>query len=139
MERVRNFEQYPHHVGQPLVIFHIVRSTVGGIFRHICDLIRHQSANGHRVGLICDSLTIGDFEASKLAEIEPFLKLGVQTYPMKRRPGLSDVTIIPALASYLSAQKVDVIHSHGAKGGAYGRLAARYINLKRGRDEDRVV
>jgi len=119
--------------GKPLIIVHCVRSIVGGIFRHINDLIRHQSANGHRVGLICDSLTGGAFEAEKLEALKPYLALGVVQLPMSRSVSISDLSIVRSVGRLLHAVDVDVLHCHGAKGGAYGRFAAYWVSKSRGR------
>ena len=47
---------------RPLGIVHVVRAPIGGIFRHIADLARAQTAAGHRVGIVCDSRSGGAFE-----------------------------------------------------------------------------
>ncbi|MFJ5488607.1 glycosyltransferase family 1 protein, partial [Hansschlegelia beijingensis] len=60
----------------PLRIVHLVRSPVGGIFRHIGDLIGAQAAAGHSVGLVCDSTTGGAFEEARIALLRPKLALG---------------------------------------------------------------
>lgn len=116
---------------KPLVIVHCVRSTVGGIFRHIADLVRHQSANGHQVGLICDSLTGGEFEAEKIEALKPYMALGVVQLPMSRSVSLSDITVTKEVYRLLREVDVDVLHCHGAKGGAYGRFAAYWLSKKR--------
>ena len=120
--------------GKSLVIIHCVRSTVGGIFRHIADLIRHQSANGHQVGLICDSLTGGKFEADKLEALKPYMALGVVKLPMSRSVSLSDISITKEVYNLLKVINVDVLHCHGAKGGAYGRIAAHWLSRQRQRE-----
>jgi hypothetical protein len=38
--------------------------AVGGIFRHVRDLTEAQVAAGHKVGIVCDSTTGGDYEAA---------------------------------------------------------------------------
>ncbi len=45
---------------QPLRILHVFRSPVGGLFRHVIDVVRGQAARGHHVGIVCDALTGGD-------------------------------------------------------------------------------
>ena len=45
---------------EPLKIVHVLRAPLGGLFRHVVDLTREQTARGHHVGLICDSSTGGD-------------------------------------------------------------------------------
>lgn len=121
------------NAGKPLVIVHCVRSTVGGIFRHIVDLIMHQSASGHYVGLICDSLTGGSFEAEKLEALRPYLTLGVVQLPMHRSLCLTDARVMKTVRRLLSDVDVDVLHCHGAKGGAYGRFSAHWLSKQRRR------
>lgn len=130
---IQKLEAAKKHVGmeKPLVVVHCVRSTVGGIFRHIADLIRHQSANGYKVGLICDSLTGGQFEADKIEALKPYTALGIVQMPMGRSVSFSDISTTKAVYRLLEDSDVDVMHCHGAKGGAYGRLAAYWLSRKR--------
>jgi len=44
---------------RPLRILHVLRSPVGGLFRHVIDLARAQAARGHPVGIVADSSTGG--------------------------------------------------------------------------------
>ncbi|MGQ7792358.1 glycosyltransferase family 4 protein [Faunimonas sp. B44] len=110
--------------GRKLTILHVVRSPIGGIFRHIADLATAQSAAGHRVGVICDSTTGGAFEDEQIAALAPRLADGVQRIPMSRSIGPRDVPATIEVHRLASAMRPDVIHAHGAKGGVYGRLAA---------------
>jgi glycosyltransferase involved in cell wall biosynthesis len=119
-------------LAEPLRILHVVRSPVGGIFRHIGDLVAAQSAAGHRVGLILDSLTGGAFEAQHIARLAPDLALGAERLPMPRSIGPADAPALVAVSRHVHRQAPDVIHSHGSKGGVFGRLAAA-IERRRGR------
>src|SRR5579864_5768654 len=74
-----------------LRIVHVVRAPIGGIFRHIVDLANAQAANGHAVGVICDSTTGGQFEDEIIARLAPQLALGAVRFPMRRRVSLSDL------------------------------------------------
>ena len=116
---------------RPLVIIHCVRSIVGGIFKHIADLVKHQSKQGHDVGLIFDSSTVGAFEEANLEELKPFMRLGAIQLPMGRNVSLNDVTVTKTVHALLKSIDVDVLHCHGAKGGVYGRFAASFINRDR--------
>ncbi|WP_181707171.1 glycosyltransferase family 4 protein [Chthonobacter rhizosphaerae] len=107
---------------KPLRIIHCVRSPVGGIFRHIVDLATAQEAAGHQVGIICDSVTGGAFEAGVIADLAPRLTFGVRRFPMERRVSADDVRATIRLLSHLRGLELDVLHGHGAKGGAYARL-----------------
>ncbi|MBP0575343.1 hypothetical protein J8J27_31975, partial [Mycobacterium tuberculosis] len=54
-----------------LTILHCIRAPVGGAFRHVVDLALAQTAAGHRVGILCDALTGGDFATAKIASLGP--------------------------------------------------------------------
>ncbi|WP_405029763.1 glycosyltransferase family 4 protein [Methylobacterium sp. BE186] len=103
-------------------ILHIFRAPVGGLFRHVVDLARLQAAAGHRVGIVCDATTGGDRAQAALAELAPALAFGVTRVPMRRNPHPSDTAALLAVARRAEAVGADVLHGHGAKGGAYARL-----------------
>jgi len=98
-------------------IIHCLRSPVGGLFRHVQDLATEQANAGHQVGIICDSST-GDGAERKL---EPLLALGLMRLPMRRDIAPSDLWASLALARRVRPLNPDVLHGHGAKGGAYAR------------------
>jgi glycosyltransferase involved in cell wall biosynthesis len=107
---------------RPLAILHVFRAPVGGLFRHVVDLVRGQAAAGHRVGIVADASTGGARAEAALAELAPLLALGMTRVPMSRHLGLRDVTAVRRVAQAIAARGADVIHGHGAKGGAYARL-----------------
>jgi glycosyltransferase involved in cell wall biosynthesis len=107
-----------------LRIVHVTRTPVGGIFRHILDLARGQAARGHQVGIVCDSTTGGDRAEAALAAIAPDMKLGVKRFAMQRELGPADLFGFVQVSRYLKNLKADVLHGHGAKGGAFVRLMA---------------
>jgi len=107
---------------QKLRILHCFRSPVGGIFRHVRDLIHQQQSQGHSIGVICDSNTGGEYEDQLLAELEPFTELGLFRISMDRSIGPRDAIVLWRLYTKIRGTKADVIHAHGAKGGAYARL-----------------
>lgn len=74
-----------------LRIVHCFRSPVGGIFRHVRDLIDAQLAAGHAVGILCDSITGGTFEEDQIAALAPRLTLGVHRVTMRRSIAPSDL------------------------------------------------
>ncbi len=106
-----------------LNILHVLRAPVGGLFRHVLDLARGQVARGHRVGLVTDASTGGTGAETKLAELAPALALGISRVAMSRQLGLRDVTACMHVARRVADTGADVVHGHGAKGGAYARLA----------------
>ncbi len=104
-------------------ILHVFRAPVGGLFRHVVDLARLQAAAGHAVGLVCDSTTGGPRAERALSDLAPCLSLGVLRLPMRRNPGLSDHMAVRAVSERAKVVGADIVHGHGAKGGAYARLA----------------
>lgn len=107
----------------PLNILHVLRSPVGGLFRHVRDLARGQAARGHRVGLIADSGTGGPRADALLRDLEPELALGISRTAMPRLPGPADITALAHVMRRIAASRADVVHGHGSKGGTYARLA----------------
>jgi glycosyltransferase involved in cell wall biosynthesis len=108
----------------PLNILHVFRAPVGGLFRHVVDLARGQTARGHNVGLIADSSTGGARADEVLGQLAGELALGVSQYPFPRHLGLGDFGGVQHVSQRITNVGADVIHGHGAKGGAYARLAS---------------
>lgn len=106
-----------------LAVLHVFRAPVGGLFRHVVDVVRGQAAAGHRVGIVADATTGGARAEAALAELAPVLALGIRRVPMSRHLGLRDVTAVRRVGQAVRATAADVVHGHGAKGGAYARLA----------------
>ena len=109
--------------GAPLRILHIMRAPVGGLFRHVVDLAREQTTRGHRVGIVADSNTGSPVAAETLDALNKSIALGVTRVPMSRQIGLSDRSALAHVALRAVETQADVLHGHGAKGGAYARLA----------------
>ncbi len=107
-----------------LRILHVLRAPVGGLFRHVVDLARAQAERGHRVGIVADSSTGAARAEATLAALAQDMALGVRRVAMSRHLGWRDVAATRTVATVAAEEKVDVLHGHGAKGGAYARLAA---------------
>lgn len=107
--------------GAKLRIVHCFRSPVGGIFRHVRDLAEAQAAEGHCVGIVCDSSTGGAREEELIQALLPHLELGLHRTPMKRHVSPSDILAFLRLFRRIKALNPDILHTHGAKGGVYGR------------------
>jgi glycosyltransferase involved in cell wall biosynthesis len=108
----------------PLKIMHVLRAPVGGLFRHVVDLARGQAERGHDVGLIADSTSGGARADETLSHLAHDLALGISRFPFPRHLGAGDVGGVRHVAQRLARTQADVVHGHGAKGGAYARLAA---------------
>jgi glycosyltransferase involved in cell wall biosynthesis len=120
-------------VTRKLRIVHCFRSPVGGIFRHVRDLTEAQVADGHEVGIVCDSTTGGAYEEKLFDDMAGMLKLGVRRTPMQRHIGLGDVASAWRTYTIIKELQPDVLHGHGAKGGVYARLFGSLLRVSRSR------
>ncbi len=114
-------------MGRKLRILHCLRAPLGGLFRHVCDLVEAQAAEGHEVGIICDRDTGGPVAEARLAELSQRLRFGVKRIKMARNIGFSDVSAVRTTTGLARKFGVEILHGHGAKGGAYSRLAGRTL------------
>ena len=105
-----------------LRIVHCFRSPVGGIFRHVRDLVEFQNASGHEVGILCDSITGGAHEEKLFDALHPSLKLGLHRIPMRRTITPGDLLVLYKAYGELKKLNPNILHAHGAKGGAYARI-----------------
>jgi glycosyltransferase involved in cell wall biosynthesis len=120
-------------VAVKLRIVHCFRSPVGGIFRHVRDLTEAQVAAGHVVGIVCDSTTGGDYEERLFEAMKDSLALGIHRTPMQRHVGPGDLASAWRTYRIIKELRPDVLHGHGAKGGAYARLFGSLLRVSRSR------
>lgn len=107
-----------------LRILHCLRAPVGGLFRHVRDLAREQAARGAKVGVLCDAVANDPLTEARLDEMAKFLTLGLHKVAMSREIGLADIVATRTTRRLAAELEVDILHGHGAKGGAYARLAS---------------
>lgn len=108
-------------------ILHILRAPIGGLFRHVRDLAEQQIEQGHEVGFITATPPDTEYAQKIFAEIESKLSLGIQQLNISRLPSLSDYKNIASIKSMVQSDGIDIIHGHGAKGGAYARLIKKQL------------
>ena len=106
-----------------LKIMQCLRAPVGGLFRHVCDLTEMLVEAGHDVGIVCDAGTGGKNADQVFEHLAPKCSLGIHRLSMGRMPGLADFSATKSIAQLTRDRDVDIMHGHGAKGGAYVRLA----------------
>lgn len=108
-------------------IVHCLRAPVGGLFRHVRDLVTAQAEMGHEIGLVCDSRSGGDTARKQLDGLAEHCALGVSRVPMSRLPCPRDITAVKAVRRFAQAVDAEILHGHGAKGGAHARLASAQL------------
>ena len=110
---------------ESLRVLHLMRAPLGGLFRHVCDLTHGQREAGLKVGIVMGEAPCDPVSVARLREVAADCELGVHVVPMSRMPGLGDLANLARLLWLTRPLGVDVIHGHGAKGGAYARLLPR--------------
>ncbi|NWJ22871.1 polysaccharide biosynthesis type 4 glycosyltransferase UppD [Rhizobium sp. RM] len=117
--------------GPPLRIIHCFRSPVGGVFRHVRDLIEEHVKQGHKVGIVCDSSTGGAYEEKLFAQIAPMLELGLTRLPIRRSISPGDLFALWRSYKHIKSLRPDILHGHSAKGGVLARLIGSLLRVNR--------
>lgn len=121
--------------GRPIKVLRVIaRLNVGGPALHVAYLSEGLASRGYETTLVAGDVARGEASMAFVAEGR-----GVSVV---RLPGLSreispvhDVTAAIRLAGLIRTQRPDILHTHTAKAGAVGRLAAALA----GRARPRVV
>jgi glycosyltransferase involved in cell wall biosynthesis len=113
----------------PRRIIHCFRAPLGGVMRHVGDLVTAQHGMGLDVGLITAS-NLGGASADKLLRpLEPKCSLGIHRIHMARVPTLRDLAAYWAIREKCRALRPDLLHGHGAKGGAFAALIGHSLGV----------
>jgi glycosyltransferase involved in cell wall biosynthesis len=118
---------------EKLRILHCFRSPVGGIFRHVRDLVEEHRAAGHDVGILCDSSTGGAHEEKLFDSIRPHLTLGLTRIPVRRAIAPSDLSALLRSYKHIKSLQPNILHGHGAKGGVLARMIGTGLRANRSR------
>ena len=103
-------------------VLHIMRLPMGGLFRHVRDLVMGQQAAGIAAGVVCAEPVNDGISARQLSDLEHYCGLGLHVLPISRLPGIGDVANIREVGGLVRKLKPCVLHGHGAKGGLLARL-----------------
>ncbi|TIT71581.1 MAG: glycosyltransferase family 4 protein, partial [Mesorhizobium sp.] len=82
---------------------------------------------------VCDSTTGGDYEERLFDAMGESLALGIHRTPMQRHIGPGDIAAAWRTYGIIKELRPDVLHGHGAKGGAYARLFGSLLRVSRSR------
>ena len=116
----------------------IARLNVGGPARHVVLLDRGLRARGHETLLVHGSLDTGEASLEHLAVASGLRTLSVPELG-RRISLLSDARAFIHLVRTIRREAPDVVHTHTAKAGTLGRLAALFFNASRPRRRRCVV
>jgi len=108
----------------------IARLNVGGPARHVTILNRGLERAGHETLLVYGSPADGEASLAELADGLPAVPLPALSRSVSV---LADLGVFVRVVRLLFAWRPDVVHTHTAKAGTVGRLAALVYNVTRGR------
>jgi len=118
---------------EPLRILHVIaRLNVGGAALHVAQLAAEQARRGHHVLVVAGTIPAGEESMEYLVDelSLPFRKLPA----LRRDLSLSaDSAAVRELRRIIRSERPDVLHTHTAKAGAAGRIAARLAGRARPR------
>ncbi len=106
------------------IVHVITRLNVGGAALSVLELAAGQRRGGHEVLVVAGTIPPGEASMEYLTEElqVPYLHLPALTREISPR---HDVEAVRRLQALLREQRPDVVHTHTAKAGMTGRVAAR--------------
>ena len=111
--------------GEPIRVLRVIaRLNMGGPALHVSYLTKGLESRGYETTLVAGSLSAGEGSMSFVAD-----ELGVKVTPMSQLhrevSPLYDPLSIARLVSLIREVKPHILHTHTAKAGAAGRIAAK--------------
>jgi len=108
----------------------ILEATLGGIRKHVVDLLKGLNKEEFEIYFIY-SLKRADVKFKQdLIELEKFIKL-IEIPFSSSINTFSDVKTYLKLKKLLQKIKPDLVHMHGAKSGAIGRVVCKELGIKK--------
>jgi glycosyltransferase involved in cell wall biosynthesis len=116
----------------------IARLNVGGPARHVALLNGALDVRGHRTLLVHGALDAGEASLEQAAHDRQLTMVREPNLGRRVRAG-GDLRALISLVRILFREKPDIIHTHTAKAGTLGRLAAFAFNSTRRRSTRALV
>ncbi len=114
----------------PIRVAQILEATTGGTRRHLVDLVTHLDPEKFEITVICATLR----DARFLEDIERMRRQGTRIHLVQMvRPihPPRDLAAFVRIYRLLKCGRYDVVHTHSAKAGFLGRVAARLTGVPR--------
>jgi glycosyltransferase involved in cell wall biosynthesis len=116
----------------------IARLNVGGPARHVILADRGLRQRGHRTLLVHGEVDAGEASLEEMARAAAIPTFKISRLGRRVRP-IADFLTFLQLVRLLFREAPDVVHTHTAKAGALGRMAAWLFNLTRARSHRSLV
>lgn len=107
----------------------IARLNVGGPARHVTWLTAELDDAEFRSVLVAGTVPAGEEDMSYLAEASGVTPIYIEE--MSRELSLKDIVVLWKLPRLFKREEPDIVHTHTAKAGTVGRVAAFAFNLSR--------
>jgi glycosyltransferase involved in cell wall biosynthesis len=104
-------------------IVQILRAPIGGIRKHVYDIVGNLDPEEFELVLITD-LSDADLAVPAVKD------LTLINMPIIDKPTFGDLVNLFRIYRFLYGKKIDVIHGHGAKGGLYARIVSHFLRTK---------
>lgn len=110
-----------------LRVMHVMEATAGGSRKFLRYLVCGLRAAGVQVDLV---LSTRATEPDFAQDLRMFTDLGCWVKPltMRKSPGPWDLAVLRTLARIMRERRPQIVHTHAAKAGILGRLAARHVD-----------
>jgi glycosyltransferase involved in cell wall biosynthesis len=116
----------------------IARLNTGGPARHVVILNRGLRERGYETVLVHGHVDVGEGSLEYLAEEAGVRQVRVEELGRRVRP-FDDCKALIKLVRLVFCEAPDIIHTHTAKAGALGRIAALAFNVTRSRRHRSLV
>jgi glycosyltransferase involved in cell wall biosynthesis len=116
----------------------IARLNIGGPARHAVVLSEGLRARGFEPVLVHGSIGAGEGSLDDLAEGRPFRSIRLPALGRQVHPW-GDLRAFYRLVRLMYRERPDIVHTHTAKAGTLGRLAALAFNVSRPRARRSIV
>jgi glycosyltransferase involved in cell wall biosynthesis len=107
------------------IVHVIARLNVGGAALSVLELAAAQQSLGHEVVVIAGRIPPGEASMEHVAEELGVHHVYLPTLQREVSP-VADARTIRALRAHIRENRPDVVHTHTAKAGTTGRIAARF-------------
>ncbi len=108
-------------------VLYVSGDAVGGVRKHVHEILNHaRSFNVEPYYFFSDRLDLKAIEDLKTFENSGLV---MQRCTMPKKPSFLDVVNIVKLIRFAKINNIQLIHSHGSKGGLYGRVASIFLKV----------